>query len=131
MVSLCLLVCRFCRCAILSKHYTALFSVGSLRKRLPVRMAMIFNVSVSEHDGLPCFICLTCLRQAEGIESRLDVLRSQATESYKHLHASRKCPKETSSLDVSPHTAHSCPPAKQFMSSRRLFDEQDSKCFVT
>ena len=26
---------------------------GSLSKRLPGRMAMIFDVSVSEHDGLP------------------------------------------------------------------------------
>ena len=120
-------VCRFCSCAILSKHYTALFSAGSLSKRLPVRMARLFDVSVSEH-GLPSFICRGCLRQAEGLESKLDGLRSQARESYRHLHTSRKRPKETSSLDVSPHTAHSRPPAKQFMSSRRLFDDQDSKC---
>ena len=62
----------------LSKHYTALFSAGSLSKRLPVRMAMIFDVSVSEQNGLPFFIFCGCLHQVEGIESKLDVLRSSS-----------------------------------------------------
>ena len=80
-------------------------------------------------DCLVSFAVVACVKLSEGLESKLDGLRSQARESYRHLHASRKRPKETSSLDVSPHTAHSRPPAKQFMSSRRLFDDQDSKCF--
>ena len=50
MASLCPADCRFCCCAIHSKHYTALFSAGSLSKYLPGHMGMNFDVSVSEND---------------------------------------------------------------------------------
>ena len=56
-------------------HALQALHAGSLSKRLPIRMAMIFDVSVGEHDGLPFFIFRGCLHQVEGIESKLDVLR--------------------------------------------------------
>ena len=52
-------VCRYCACAVQTKHYTALFS---LNKHLPARMAKLCEVPISEHDDPPQYICRVCLR---------------------------------------------------------------------
>ena len=40
-------VCRFCACAVQTKHYTALFGPGGLNKHLAARMAKLYEVPIS------------------------------------------------------------------------------------
>ena len=69
---------------LLQLHHTLQTLWEALSMCLPVRITMISDVSISEHDGLVSFT-VGYLCQAVGIEFKLDVPRSQATESYKHI----------------------------------------------
>ena len=134
-------LCRLCLSEVKSKHSTALFSGVGLQQNWPSRLRELLLVSVSRDDGLPSYICRSCVGKVETLERKLTTLRQQAHQSILKFQAtaqvSRKRPKDTSSeVGVSPATAKARPPAKRMyaMEARQLFssvdEESSSKYFI-
>ena len=48
-------LCRFCACAVQTKHYTTLFSPGGLNKHLSARMVKLYKVPISYIASLCSF----------------------------------------------------------------------------
>ena len=111
---------RVCLTSVERKHSTALFTGQNWSHRL----SKLLRVPVREDDSFPDYICRSCRRTVESVESKLRYLKERIMDSYKRLsnepNASRKRPKPTSSLQgISPATAAARPPSKRTTLHRR------------
>ena len=113
-------LCRVCLTSVERKHSTALFTGQNWSHRL----SELLRVPVREDDSFPDYICRSCRRTVESVESKLRYLKERIMDSYKRFsnepNASRKRPKPTSSLQgISPATAAARPPSKRTTLHRR------------
>ena len=87
-----------CLTSVERKHSTALFTGQNWSHRL----SELLRVPVREDDSFPDYICRSCRRTAECVESKLRYLKERIMDSYKRFYnepnASRKRPEPTSSL---------------------------------
>ena len=112
-------LCRLCYTETDYKHCTGLFT-GIKNRAMTSRMCDLLQILIEENDGLPSMVCRKCLGKFNTIESKLDSLRSLAQSSYEaYLKANssvctRKRPKVTSGIGVSPSTSRVQPLPKRF-----------------
>ena len=96
-----LVLCRLCLSEVKSKHSIALFSEVGLQQNWPSHLRELLFVSVSRDDGLPPYICRSCMGKVETLERKLTALRQQAHQSIEKFQVTvqvpRKRPKDTSS----------------------------------
>ena len=109
--------CRVCFGVAQRTHSTAIFSTAINSSNWPLRLNKLLLLDIQEGDGLGGRVCRTCTGKVASIESRLESLRSVAKETDTKLRAtlsSRKRPKTTGDLLVSPDTAAARPSAKRY-----------------
>ena len=102
-----------------------LFNVDKNRS-LSHRISDLLEVSIEEGDGLPTMICRSCVAKFLTIESKLESLKAPTQSSYQayvrsniscNSECTRKCPKNTTGVGVSPITSCVQPLAKRFQGS--------------
>ena len=119
-------VCRLCQGSVPSSHAVCFYNPGSVRQRLPGRIADMLDVSVDSNDGFPEHVCKRCKRRLERLEKAaedLESFRAQVRASYASLRFKRselKRSKDTSSIDASPDTVRVRPPSKKLLTARHL-----------
>ena len=109
--------CRVCFGVAQANHCTAIFSAPSNSLNWPLRLNKLLLVDIQEGDGLGGHVCRSCTGKVASIESKLESLRSIAKDTDTKLRArlsSRKRPKNTGDLLVSPDTAAARPSAKRY-----------------
>ena len=95
------LACVACQGSVPSSHAVCLYNPGSVRQRLPGRIA---DVSVDANDGFPEHVCEKCKHRLERLEKAaedLESFRAQVRASYASLCLKRselKRSKDTSSI---------------------------------
>lgn len=79
-------VCRFCLKQQEGKHVTALFTLHSLKTKVPEMLSSIFAVPVIADDGLSAYVCRYCIASARSLNEKLLKLRAMAETSYRDAH---------------------------------------------
>ena len=120
--------CRLCSNAVAPMVSVALFSRESQRAEIPGRLSRVLDLPITESDGLSKYICRPCKRKFIAAESFRAMARSaydkrvfadsQTPEAHPTCpeaqpSGTRKRPKSTSGVDVSPTTSQARPAAKR------------------
>ena len=74
-------LCRVCLTSVERKHSTALFTGQNWSHRL----SELLRVPVREDDSFPDYICRSCRRTVESVESKLRYLKERIMDSYKRF----------------------------------------------
>ena len=113
------LYCRICQIRCDLRTCKRLFTPAGIRDRWACRLTEVLEVPTSRGDGLPAQICSSCSIKIRTIEDALQCLKNmvasikKTTECFRGQSATMKRVKDTSGLEVSPHTARSRPAAKR------------------
>ena len=127
------LQCRICSTTCSASHCTRLFTPAGTRDKWAKRTAELLQVPVTRGDGLPAQICGACSSKILSIESSMKTLnrmRLLANDAYLRVRSvdPSKRPKNTSCVDVSPHTAMARPSAKRRpLTPRQLLFNDDTE----